>query len=91
MCRRVSRAVWGSGGAVHEIILSGLLSNQFVHTPLLEDRHWRVVSGAGMGFPCAGDVADVNFAEMVEVELMSRFEDHGLLFYGRFRDDILLL
>ena len=91
MCTRVSQPVWGAGSGGHHDVLYGMLTNQFVSTPVIEDGLWQVTSGAGMGFPCAGDVSDVNYAELVEKDLMRNVRNLGLLFYGRFRDGILCL
>eukprot|EP00959_Pyramimonas_sp_CCMP1952_P413654 8667325-Pyramimonas_sp.AAC.1 len=44
-----------------------------------------------MGFPCAGDVVDINYAELVELSLMRNRNRLGLLFYGRYRDDIFFI
>ena len=90
MCSAVSLDVWGTDAGGHHDVLYGMLTNQFVTTPLLPDRSWEVVSGAGMGFPCAGDVADVYFSVLVESKVFREFRSLGLLFYGRYRDDIFL-
>ena len=91
MCSAVSLDVWGTDAGGHHDVLYGMLTNQFVTTPLHPGRSWEVVSGAGMGFPCAGDVADVYFSVLVESKVFREFRNSGLLFYGRYRDDMIFM
>lgn len=90
MANKVASRVWGPA-SLHETILYGLLDNQFVSTTLWEHRAWHVASGSGMGFPCAGELADIFFAELSEIDVLRRRHELGILFYGRFRDDIFFI
>lgn len=71
-----------------------VLENQFVELDS-DDRYiFRAIAGSGMGLECSGDISDMCFHHMVEKPFCcdSTFRRHyHVEFYGRFRDDILLV
>ena len=74
--------------------LEFVLDNQYVEFSNGALEVFKVLIGSGMGLECSGDVSDICFHEMVEVgfvldeEIRKKF---FVEFYGRFRDDILVV
>lgn len=53
-----------------------------------------VVKGSGMGLTCSGEMSDICFMELVEKPFATDpgvMFDHGVHFYGRFKDDGLII
>ena len=71
--------------------LWALLGTQYVRSPLIPEEIYHVVSGSGMGNRQSSEVADLNFYHRVERNLISQMQAHGVLLYGRYRDDIAVL
>ena len=71
-----------------------VLSNQFVELDCLDLFVYKVVAGSGMGLECSGDISDVCFDRMVEKAYCNNKtvrERYHVEFYGRFKDDILVV
>ena len=74
--------------------LEFVLDHQFVQLSADDLYIFKVLVGSGMGLEMSGDVSDIAFHEMVEAEFVlneSVREKYHVEFYGRFRDDILLI
>ena len=74
--------------------LAFILRHQFVQCRLIPGRLWRVVTGTGMGLKCSSSVADAAFLHAVELmsiglALKRTQERSGIIFYRRFRDNLL--
>ena len=74
-------------------MITFILGSQYVR---VEGRSgvWKVVSGSGMGLLCSGELSDFVFYVMVEKDfvLCSEIrEKYRIQFYGRFKDDLLIL
>ena len=71
--------------------LRTLLYHQFVRTG---DAYYQVTLGSGQGLPLSGDLADHAFYEMIEHSFSGNDrvqQEQGIHFYGRFKDDILVI
>lgn len=80
--------------AVYRRALHLILTHQFVKSRLIPNRLWRVVQGTGMGLKCSSNVADTAFLHAMElmgcgIALRRNLERRGILFYRRFRDNLL--
>ncbi len=69
-----------------EATLYMLLCNQFVQH---EDSLYQVCQGTGMGMIHSGSLSDLAFWKKVEVGLP--LAEFGVHFYGRYRDDVLVI
>ena len=89
-----SKPLDGSLLSAFRIILGAVLRNQLVAIDGVDNRAWNVAVGTGMGLLCSGEVSDMAFYYMVEhlfldnERIRSKF---GILYYGRFKDDGLLI
>ena len=78
-------------------LLSSIVRNQYVCLSDDFDAHpfvYRVRRGTGMGLCCSGEVADLVFYSTVEEPFVLRPDiqrEYGIVYYGRFRDDILCI
>ncbi|CAK0828489.1 unnamed protein product [Prorocentrum cordatum] len=78
-------------------MLSSIVRNQYVCLSDDFDAHpfvYRVLRGTGMGLCCSGEVSDLVFYSTVEEPFVLRSDirrEYGIVFYGRFRDDILCI
>jgi hypothetical protein len=75
-----------------KLMLRCILSSQVVTVDTSE--HWSVKVGAGMGLLCSGDVADASLFMLAEKEFATSpaiQQQYHISYYGRFRDDILLV
>ena len=71
--------------------LLDLLSNQVV---VFEGRQYLVTKGSGQGQIISGELSDTTFYQLVEKNFACVSEvqlEYGIEFYGRYRDDILLI
>ena len=68
---------------------------QYVGADVIDtDWSYQVVCGSGMGSKMSGDLSDANFLVRVEIPFAcndSVKAEHKILYYGRFRDDILVM
>lgn len=70
-----------------------ILERQFVHVGLTGTTH-KVLVGSGMGQICSGDLADMTFFNLCEkswAATKAACQCFGIVWYGRYRDDILML
>ena len=77
-----------------EKALKFVVENQFVESEANALEIYKVLVGAGMGLEMSGDVCDVAFYDMVERGFVDSSEFRSVyrvLFYVRFRDDILVI
>ena len=77
-----------------ESALLFLLQEQYVESPLLEERTFKVVLGSGMGLPHSGELADLVLLNCMERNFTcarKKRVDVGIQQYWRFRDDILIV
>jgi len=68
-----------------------VLGHQFV---VLDKHIYRVKRGSGMGLSLSGEVSDCSLLHLLEVGFMlddSVREKYGVVFYGRFKDDMLVV
>ena len=72
-------------------MLQCIIKNQVVE---VEDHHWHVLIGSGMGLICSGEVSDISFYELAEkryaVAPAVQTRNH-IHWYGRFKDDGLII
>ena len=67
-----------------------LLDNQYVSDKVL-DQELKVIKGSGMGLPHSGGVAELAFMFGGELRALTRQQELGIFFYGRFKDDCLII
>ena len=75
-------------------LLRPILAHQYVRLDGDTDCAYRVVTGSGMGMLCSGEVSDAAFYSMAErrTVLLPHFRRRfQISFYGRFKDDIILV
>ena len=82
--------------AVFRRALTFVLDNQYVRSRLIPNRLWKVVTGSGMGLKCSSNIADAAFLHAVELcgiglAIRRSQERSGLIFYRRFRDNLLMV
>lgn len=70
--------------------LEDVLCNQFV---VYDGAYFRLGAGSGQGQIASGDISDNSFYEKVEHDLIvpECMSKHGVHWYGRYRDDILII
>mgnify|MGYP000231985502 CR=1 FL=1 len=51
----------------------------------------KVVKGSGMGLPHSGAVSESAFLEGSEKALIPRLEEFSILYYARFKDDVICI
>ena len=79
---------------VYRLVLTFVLDHQFVTCRRNPTKIYKVVCGTGMGLKCSSVVADAAFLHAVELCsiglcLKRTQERSGILFYRRFRDNLL--
>jgi len=75
-------------------VLWHLLDAQFVRSPLLRGRTFKVVEGSGMGLVHSGAVSDLALCARAEISWACRSDvqdAHQILCWLRFRDDIFVV
>lgn len=76
-------------------MLYTILDAQYVVDKLrCQSKCWKVVKGSGMGLTCSAEVSNAAFYMLTERNLLLEPDiraDYGILFYGRFHDDGLLI
>ena len=70
-----------------------LLYHQYVQSPFLPGRVWKVQHGSGQGLIHSGDVTDLTYYCVVEKNLITpeSLNLHAIKLYIRFRDDIFII
>ena len=77
---------------IYEEALLWLLNSQFIDSPLLPGRLFRVTRGTGMGLQPSGPVADAAFFEKCERPfVLCDPASFGIRQYVRYKDDIFVL
>ena len=74
--------------------LGVFLDSQFVQTEKHSKHVYKVTKGAGMGSMYAGDASDLHFyvsAEKAFCLLPAVRREYGIIFYGRFKDDGIII
>jgi len=95
MLARDAAAIIPNSGLRHAVenALIQLLNMQYVSSPLIHGRLWKIVEGAGMGLVYSGSTADAAFYSKVETWACSAdvMRQHKIHAYFRFKDDIWVL
>lgn len=71
-----------------------IVENQVVTLRNQEDIAYKVKRGSGMGVACSGEISDLCFHGLCEKDFATVPEEQsraGVLFYARFKDDILMI
>lgn len=68
-----------------------ILNTQYVFSPCLPGKLYKVRRGAGMGLLCSGELVDSTFYKTVEESILPDLNKWGVIGYFRFRDDILVI
>ena len=82
--------------SLYREVLTYLLDNQYVEDTVGQSvtKHFRVVLGAGMGVPYAGDLCDITFWFLAERNFVDNkivLNKFSIYSYHRFRDDVLII
>ena len=78
----------------YRVVASAILKNQFVSSKSLPGEVFEVTSGTGMGMICSGHIADAVLHNSLEKNFILKTgtrRKFGIVFYARFKDDILLI
>ena len=67
-----------------------LLNAQYVVVPTNGGK-LKVVKGSGMGLPHSSGTSETAFYAGAEARMIPLLKSHNMLFYGRFKDDILII
>ena len=80
--------------ASFRLMADAVIRNQFITSGNCPGKTFRVVNGTGMGMIPSGDISDLVLFSCLEKNFIlkpSNRREFGILFYCRFRDDILLI
>ena len=78
--------------ANYQVMADAILHNQYIRSPLLPGL-WKVNRGTGMGMIPSGSISDATLFSCLERDYIlkpSVRSEFQILFYARFRDDILI-
>ena len=78
----------------YKLLCSAVLNNQYLTSTALPNKQFKCISGTGMGMTPSGSISDAVLHSTMEKNFflkVSTRRRYGIVFYARFKDDILVI